>query len=728
MKKVLLIVLCLSFAIGAVYANQMQPDFAKEVITAPGPVRPISPTRNEPVYEFTKTPTVLLESFYDYMIGSYNGLPLRVIPGDDGGYFLTYHGKRTPSNDATRRVFYAYLNAAGDLMSQNEITLVNNREGYPSVAVDPVSLKPLYAWHANNDLNGVDPENEVEFTSDAFMYGMVGLFNEIQVIVDNPLEIMLDGVVASDDNEFIWPTVQIGPSPEAGMRRVYVACRNFVTHNSTSVPSENLLIAYADFNGEMIELGTPLVWNYTSIPEMNQWNHDVDWRRPFHSITTDDFGNVYYVGYHFAYDPDDVVIEEPETDIFVCPNYGEGEWTRIANYSRIPTWNPAGTPGGTGYFIDDNSEPYADEDLFWGLVNSSHLNAVTAPNGRIIFPGLFSVNATSGGYYIDYHTVKAVVYNPTTEEFEINEIYPQINPQDTHNEAYTPWDVEAPWGEPEYYEGSDGGMYLGPEVIWPFPHWDDSIHDSAMTFHCNNIKVSEPNADGLMVAVWQDAMRARNYHQAPDSYPELAPYTDTPEIYISVSSDIGSTWSDPIVLNKVDNPDTFANIKPMWVYPADKVITTGETDEGYLVGKIGLMFYDDYTWGANAIDPPAHPINDGGAVMFTELQIVFGPAVSNNDPTTPVVGRILNQNYPNPFNPETTISFDMPVNGNAKLDIYNVKGQLVKTLFNGVATAGRNNLVWDSTDQNGKSVTSGIYFYRLSTDNHNETRKMMLMK
>jgi hypothetical protein len=164
------------------------------------------------------------------------------------------------------------------------------------------------------------------------------------------------------------------------------------------------------------------------------------------------------------------------------------------------------------------------------------------------------------------------------------------------------------------------------------------------------------------------------------------------------------------------------------VYPADKVITTGEDDEGYLIGKIGLMFYDDYTWGANAIAPPAHPVNDGGAVMFTELQITFGPSSSNDNPTAPVANRILNKNYPNPFNPETTLSFDMPMAGKARLEIFNVKGQLVKTMFDDIAPAGRTSLVWDSTDDGGKAVASGLYFYRLNTSNHSETRKMMLMK
>jgi flagellar hook assembly protein FlgD len=89
---------------------------------------------------------------------------------------------------------------------------------------------------------------------------------------------------------------------------------------------------------------------------------------------------------------------------------------------------------------------------------------------------------------------------------------------------------------------------------------------------------------------------------------------------------------------------------------------------------------------------------------------------------------MLNPNYPNPFNPKTTISFDMPKAANARLDIYNAKGQRVKTLFDGNAAYGRTSLIWNGTDSSGNAVSSGIYFYRLSTENHNETRKMILMK
>jgi hypothetical protein len=740
MKKVLLLTLCFSFIIGAVFADQMRTGDARKPLDIPHKGYVAGPDRNAPEFTITSGPTNLMVNYYDYMIGSYNGLPIRVIPESaGGGYFLTFHGRRTAGG--TRRAFYAYLDAAGNVSGVNEISNVTKKEGYSTLGVDPVSGKPMYAWHADHDFDpetGTSPEAllEVEFTSDAFIAGLAGLFNDVVPIVDNPLDIAgsAEGFeYSSDDNEFIWPTIQVGPSPVDGMRRVYVAARNSVTHNTYNAPSENLMIAYADFNGDMLEMGTPLNWQHTTIPEMDYWNHQEDWRRPFHAITTDNLGNVYYAGYHFATESDGTTnIEEEDLDIFMCPNYGEGEWTRIAGWSNLPTWNPPEAPGSTvGYFTSDETGlPYADDEMYWSIGNSSHLNAVVDNYGRIHVIGIWSVNNADGFYYPAFQTVKSFIFNPSDQSFTIKEIFPKKSPADDFNEYYQAWDVEAPFGEADSYTVDESTTpptyYLDIETNLPFPHWDSALHEDSMYFHYNNVKLSEANEHGMMVAVWQDSQRASYGIQYPDDYPELVPYASGPEIMISVSSDNGNNWTEPIRLNAVDTPELAGRI-PMWVYPADKVLYTGESTNGNPMGKIGLMFYDDYTWGSNAITPPAHATPDGGEVIFMEMEIEFS-GVSNENETAPAVSRVLHQNYPNPFNPETTISFDMPKNGQARLDIFNVKGQLVKSLFNGNAPSGRTNIVWDGTDNSSNNVTSGIYFYRLSTEDRSETRKMMLMK
>ncbi len=88
----------------------------------------------------------------------------------------------------------------------------------------------------------------------------------------------------------------------------------------------------------------------------------------------------------------------------------------------------------------------------------------------------------------------------------------------------------------------------------------------------------------------------------------------------------------------------------------------------------------------------------------------------------------LGQNYPNPFNPSTTISYQLPASGPVRLDIYNVRGQLVRTLIDAEQEAGYHSVVWNGTDNAGQSVASGIYFYRLSSPAQTLGKRMLLMK
>ncbi len=88
-------------------------------------------------------------------------------------------------------------------------------------------------------------------------------------------------------------------------------------------------------------------------------------------------------------------------------------------------------------------------------------------------------------------------------------------------------------------------------------------------------------------------------------------------------------------------------------------------------------------------------------------------------------------NYPNPFNPTTTIQFTTEdIEENTEIIVYNIKGQKIKTLYSFPNRGlGTRSIIWDGTDENGKSVSSGIYFYKLKAGNNfSETRRMLLLK
>ncbi len=88
----------------------------------------------------------------------------------------------------------------------------------------------------------------------------------------------------------------------------------------------------------------------------------------------------------------------------------------------------------------------------------------------------------------------------------------------------------------------------------------------------------------------------------------------------------------------------------------------------------------------------------------------------------------LRPNYPNPFNPVTNVAFALPVDCKVSLKIYNVAGQLVRTLVNETMPAGNHTVTWDGTNSSGEKVASGIYFYKLNAGDFSKTMKMVMTK
>jgi hypothetical protein len=88
----------------------------------------------------------------------------------------------------------------------------------------------------------------------------------------------------------------------------------------------------------------------------------------------------------------------------------------------------------------------------------------------------------------------------------------------------------------------------------------------------------------------------------------------------------------------------------------------------------------------------------------------------------------LEQNYPNPFNPETTIRYQINQPGPVHLEIYNLLGQKIRTLVNEVQSAGAHSVNWDGLDDAGRSVSSGVYVYRLRADKSVASRKLVLLR
>jgi hypothetical protein len=114
-----------------------------------------------------------------------------------------------------------------------------------------------------------------------------------------------------------------------------------------------------------------------------------------------------------------------------------------------------------------------------------------------------------------------------------------------------------------------------------------------------------------------------------------------------------------------------------------------------------------------------HSVNDGYPYLRKDIDIELS---ADKDNLITIWNTELN-NYPNPFNPETTISFNLPIASKIELSIYNIKGRLVEKVINKPMDAGEHKVVW-----NGNDVSSGLYFYKLTTPEGSLINKMMLLK
>ncbi len=132
-----------------------------------------------------------------------------------------------------------------------------------------------------------------------------------------------------------------------------------------------------------------------------------------------------------------------------------------------------------------------------------------------------------------------------------------------------------------------------------------------------------------------------------------------------------------------------------------------------------------YTY-ADIYPDSAMEVESNFAIRFTKTP---PDTFVGNDNNVQVPQSYLLQNYPNPFNPETTITFALKeTSKDLELNIYNVKGQLVKTLIKGNVEAGSHSVVWNGTNSSDQAVASGVYYYKLKTENQTLTKKMILMK
>lgn len=133
----------------------------------------------------------------------------------------------------------------------------------------------------------------------------------------------------------------------------------------------------------------------------------------------------------------------------------------------------------------------------------------------------------------------------------------------------------------------------------------------------------------------------------------------------------------------------------------------------------------DSNWydGDTLVITPYYPVTENDVFTFNPLRLL---TVENKN-QIPNSYKLYN-NYPNPFNPQTTIKYDLQKSGKVVIEIFNLLGQKIKTLVNEDKTAGSYTTTWNGTTDKGLYAASGIYFYRIKTENFSNTKKMLLIR
>ena len=132
--------------------------------------------------------------------------------------------------------------------------------------------------------------------------------------------------------------------------------------------------------------------------------------------------------------------------------------------------------------------------------------------------------------------------------------------------------------------------------------------------------------------------------------------------------------------------------------------------------------------GTDGSMPPNDPLSQAQIDLIAQwIEEGAGNSLSTDDVFLPKE-HTLHQNYPNPFNPSTVISFSLSKEEFVSIDIYDINGTHMISLFHGKKNIGTHHLNWNGRDKSGALITTGQYFYQLRTSSSSAVMKMLFIK
>lgn len=741
MKRSILIIVTILCVVGVVNAGLTKQSYQ------PGKVYeslfPESVERTERLsreFSFTVPPMNIMPTWHDYFPAGSRSFPLRVQPSpagywDGGGVYLVFEANT--SDGGEKRTYYTYIENNFITSGPSLISLTGQTaESSPVMDIDQATGNPFVVW---NQADAGDPDlfsTMLSFDNYSFI-GVPGLWSPAYSIMSGLYE----------------PLIFIGPSPNTGQKRLYVFFQG----------EADFSYVFVDYtNAADLEYFNVYQWTYQTIPQLDNWFSD-DISLFASAVVSGNSGHLAIMGHTQQNGTEDPYHENNVLFVLENNNYGQGGWNLFTGDSTIPVVNPG------NFFTDDDDQPYTD--MRYRMYVNRH-NTVIDNQGNYHFTGLYALFAEDNTWYPDMTTVKHIKFDRNTEEFIISDLYPRDL---TSESFYLPWDYP-----PEFDD--QGNLIYNPS--WPcwkgvFDELEDENYHR-MVIDGNSMislfQVYNPGEDlethiifspdsgntwsqpiilssadtaylaGMIPIYWYPGDVIQNiygewhrihlmfyspggpanegnlYYAVLDINPEYHP--DPPPLPPPVNLTYEILEDNTVMLNW-EEPEFNYNAPELLRYHIyrDDVYYNQSPPDDLFYHDIGTEVKVHYQYYVKAV----------------YLWLPYGSIASEPSNTVDVIitgiekdlipdKTILYANYPNPFNPETRIAFYLAEETKVKLEIYNIRGQLIRTLMNEIRPAGEGYVVWDGTDEENRGVASGVYLYRFTAGIHTGLKKMLFLK
>jgi len=388
-------------------------------------------------------------------------------------------------------------------------------------------------------------------------------------------------------------------------------------------------------------------------------------------------------------------------DLYLYQNNGDGSFVRITGlpHSGINS-------GGSADFIDYDYD--GDLDIFHCAYDGDNivLENDGAGNYSQITTGAL---ATEGGYNKDPGWVDFDLDGDIDVFMAVNNYFGGDNKFFTNNGNNNSWIGIKLQGIASNNNGIDAVITISADIS------GQSVTQTRRLSNRNSltefIGLGDASIIGEIEVVWPSELVTNLQDVSVNQFLEIVEEVDLNLQNVQVDEYSGiATWEYPELPAGVMLLECRLFLDSSLIFTA----TSGETqyDMSALLST-GVL----YTFGIEAI-------YNIGSSDLEEIDFTYMGTSANNS----LISKFNLTNYPNPFNPITSISFNLNTPGNVCLEIINLKGQKIKTLIDEILPSGSHQICWNGTNSVNEKVSSGVYLYKLKTNNSEQTKKMILLK